>query len=69
MRDYTYLATSEKHKERVITMEKNIIVNALKKLGENSTNIKMRISHGLAVVYVNNKYFGIYDFRRETFVD
>lgn len=48
---------------------KTEIIYALKKLGINCERIKLKTSYGRAIVYVENKYFGIYDFEKNTFVD
>lgn len=50
-------------------MKRQEITNALRRFGERSHNIVINDKGSTAIVFVNRKYFGIYDFIRKTFVD
>lgn len=50
-------------------MKRNIITTALRNLGVNSKSVQIAARDSIAIVYVDNVYFGIYDFNKKTFVD
>ena len=46
-----------------------IVINALKTLGIKSTTVRIKIVGQLAIVKLDDQYFGIYDLTKQTFVD
>lgn len=50
-------------------MELEIITLALRKLGEKSDDVKIKVDGDVAAVYVDGEYYGVWSFPRDTFVD
>lgn len=50
-------------------MERIIVTEALRQLGEHSHDIVIRSNGDVAAVYVNREYFGMWSFSKKTFID